>query len=255
MTAYFTKGNTSGFGDALIVEARGLALLLSTIADAGIQELSVPEVHRVDRQTLMIERIHSSVASSDQVARLGRGLAKLHQIKQADYGLEYDNYIGLNPQKNGQFNDWGRFFVEQRLAYQVSLIKSSPLRQTFQACLDSVRDSLILYLNEHCDHPSLVHGDLWSGNVLFDDQYCWLIDPAVYYGDREVDLAMTELFGGYSSDFYQAYDAEYPRTKAYSSKKIIYNLYHYLNHYNLFGDSYLSACEQGFQWLEQTFIR
>jgi len=87
--------------------------------------------------------------------------------------------------------------------------------------------------------------------VLFDDADAWLVDPAVYYGDREVDLAMTEMFGGFSVTFYQAYDAVYPRTDDYADKKIIYNLYHYLNHYNLFGDSYLAACYRAFTHIKE----
>lgn len=253
MTAYFTKENTSGYTDALIVEAQGLERLRSTLIAAGIHEINVPDVQSVNEHTLMIERIHSSLGSAAQMAQLGRGLAKLHSIKQADYGLGYDNYIGLNPQKNEVTDNWGQFFVESRLLFQVALISDSAVRACFEQSILKVKTALMLYLNEHCDHPSLVHGDLWSGNALFDSEHCWLIDPAVYYGDREVDIAMTQMFGGFSADFYQAYDVEYPRTKAYASKKIIYNLYHYLNHYNLFGSGYLSSCEHGVHWIERHF--
>jgi fructosamine-3-kinase len=98
-----------------------------------------------------------------------------------------------------------------------------------------------------------LHGDLWSGNVLFDSNQCWLIDPAVYYGDSEVDLAMTEMFGGFSNAFYHAYFQIRSRSSTYANKRTIYNLYHYLNHYNLFGDSYLSRCREGFWSIENLF--
>lgn len=253
MTVCFTKENTSGFKNALIIEARGLELLRSTLVSSGIQELKVPEVQSVNEQTLTIERILSSTAFPSQMAQFGRGLAKLHKVEQTAFGLAYDNYIGLNPQKNEVTDNWGQFFVDLRLGYQISLIRQASVREAFQSTLEQVKEPLIAYLNEHCAHPSLVHGDLWSGNALFDQTDCWLIDPAAYVADREVDLAMTELFGGFSTEFYQAYDTEYSRTKAYASKKVIYNLYHYLNHYNLFGGSYLSDCRHGFEWLELTF--
>jgi len=112
------------------------------------------------------------------------------------------------------------------------------------------KQALINFLNDHCEHASMVHGDLWSGNVLFDRDSVWLIDPAIYYGDREVDLAMTEMFGGFTHEFYQFYNNTYPISNTYQQKKIIYNLYHYLNHFNLFGDRYLPACEQGFKTIE-----
>ena len=86
---------------------------------------------------------------------------------------------------------------------------------------------------------------------MYDSDHVWLIDPAVYYGDREVDLAMTEMFGGFTASFYRAYDAVLPRSQDYPHKKVIYNLYHYLNHYNLFGSGYLKACYQGFDYIKK----
>ncbi|MCV6625561.1 MAG: fructosamine kinase family protein, partial [Cellvibrionaceae bacterium] len=144
-------------------------------------------------------------------------------------------------------SDWGAFFNHQRLQYQLSLIADAKIRQQWQQILDQQAPLLREFLNNNCQHPSLLHGDLWNGNVLFDKAGVWLIDPAVYCGDREVDLAMTEMFGGFSEEFYRAYDSIYPRTDAYRSKRDIYNLYHYLNHYNLFGSDYLRGCEKGWE--------
>ena len=150
--------------------------------------------------------------------------------------------IGRSPQKNRLTDDWGAFFLRDRLGVQVGMVGDAHVRREFETVLERQGDKLAGFLNEHCEHPSLLHGDLWSGNVLFDSVGPWLIDPAVYYGDREADIAMTELFGGFSSAFYRAYDRVYPRTDVYDTKRAIYNLYHTLDHYNLFGASYLSAC-------------
>ncbi len=146
--------------------------------------------------------------------------------------------------------NWGEFFVNHRLFFQVDLIKEQTINKKFKLGLEKSKSRLIDYLNQNCQQPSLVHGDLWSGNVLFDKTAVWLIDPAVYYADREVDVAMTEMFGGFSQNFYRAYNETYPLSPDYQQKKVIYNLYHYLNHYNLFGSGYLSACKRGFNLIE-----
>lgn len=242
----FCKHNSSRYADSLLKEAQGLQLLSDTLQQTQNTLLSVPRVHSVNEIELQIDQIDNQAASHNQMAQLGAGLAQLHAVKQAYYGYENDNYIGLNPQKNRCMEDWGEFFFEDRLSYQVSLIQSAAIQHEFSTALADKQAVLINFLNQHCDFPSLLHGDLWSGNVLFDKKQVWLIDPAVYYGDREVDIAMTEMFGGFSRDFYSAYEDSLPLSSQYPLKKIIYNLYHYLNHYNLFGGGYLSACETGF---------
>ena len=143
-----------------------------------------------------------------------------------------------------RIDDWGAFFLDYRLKPQVRMIADSRVKAEFESRLAEHASALCGFLNRHCSHPSLLHGDLWAGNVLFDQDGPWLIDPTVYYGDREADLSMTELFGGFSPAFYQAYDSVYPRSNAYEVKRPIYNLYHTLNHYNLFGGSYLGTCRR-----------
>jgi len=256
VTHTFTKSNASRYSDALTVEAKGLELLATRIEEAGIQELDVPKTYQVSEKRLVMTAIHGECASPTHMARLGQGLAQLHQRSFPEAGLTYNNYIGLNPQSNGVDDNWGRFFVERRLEFQLSLIINASLRTDFQTRLSAVKPKLIHYLNHHCQQFSVLHGDLWSGNVLFDydesgRERCWLIDPAVYYGDREVDLAMSELFGGFSPEFYRHYDDVFKRSSEYRNKRSIYNLYHYLNHYNLFGGSYLQSCEAGFEHIEQ----
>ena len=250
-TSVFTKHNRAGFADALRCESRGLARLEEALAGAP---LHVPKVYAVDDHRLEMTAIVAAGWERTAWQALGEGLACLHRCPGPGFGLDEDNYIGLNPQKNrfggarGPYAErWGPFFVACRLGYQVSLIADPAQRQAFDWILERHGDRLADYLDSHCDFPSLVHGDLWRGNALCDSQgRPWLIDPAGYFGDREVDLAMTEMFGGFEPAFYQAYEAALPLSSAYATKKIIYNLYHYLNHYNLFGAGYLAGCQRGF---------
>lgn len=238
----FVKNNPTSHPDALLYEAKGLELLGRTLKEAGFSELRVPTVKSVSERELVIPRISPGPANEAAMAMLGEGLARMHAVPQAHYGFESDNMIGLSPQKNRVTDDWGDFFLKDRLGVQVRMIRNQQVREEFELVLEQRGASLAQFLNKHCEHPSLLHGDLWSGNVLFDSAGPWLIDPAVYYGDREADIAMTELFGGFSAAFYRAYDRFYPRTEVYATKRAIYNLYHTLNHYNLFGSSYLAAC-------------
>jgi len=250
MSEYFVKYNQVSFKDALVKEAEGLELLREQIEKHNISELRVPKIISVNERELILENINTVSPSATQMAQLGSGLAKLHQIHIGEhFGLSQNNYIGLNAQKNTLTQDWGSFFTEHRLGYQISLITKTELREKFEKKLKQKRSALIEFLNTHCRKPSLCHGDLWSGNALFSKQYCWLIDPAAYYGDREVDIAMSEMFGGFTQAFYQAYNAEYSLSEQYPYKKHLYNLYHYLNHYNLFGKAYLPNCETGFNQL------
>jgi len=239
----FIKLNSSAYEDALLMESRGLALLDEAIKSANITEVKIPKVQEVSSQRLVLEHIDSSPATLENMRSFGENLARLHKhTSHRHYGLDYDNFIGLNRQSNRPASEWGLFFVEHRLEYQIKIITDTGVREQLAAQLQKVKPQLMAYLNERSDKPSLCHGDLWSGNVLFQKEHSYLIDPAVYYGDRETDIAMTEMFGGFSSAFHDAYDKTYPLSVDYQNKKQIYNLYHYLNHYNLFGDSYLQTC-------------
>ncbi|WP_372748408.1 fructosamine kinase family protein [Litorivivens sp.] len=243
-----TKFNTTPYRDALLVEARGLEWLRRFLPE---EKVSVPEVVSVDERQLQLTEIRPTVNCSSELAiALAEGLAAMHRVPQPYFGFSENNYIGLNPQCNERYEDWGSFFVEQRLLAQVKMIRADAVRGAYNARLAAVRAVLVEYLNAQCRQASLVHGDLWSGNMLCDTQRVWLIDPAVYFADREVDVAMTEMFGGFPKAFYRAYDQALPLSQEYPRKRVIYNLYHALNHYNLFGDGYLSSCEQGFAVLE-----
>jgi fructosamine-3-kinase len=241
----FVKTNTTGFSDALTREAEGLESLREALVQAGVEHVRIPEVAEVDQHQLVMTQIVSVAPDDRCLTRLGEGLARLHQQKREHYGWGRDNYIGLSPQPNEYMDSWGQFFVAYRLRYQVSRIADPVFREKFQRVLDQSGAALARWLDSHCEHPSLLHGDLWNGNVLFDHEGPWLIYPAVYQGDREADIAMTEMFGGFGAAFYSAYDRVYPRSSVYATKREIYNLYHYLNHYNLFGAGYLGGCERG----------
>lgn len=250
----FIKYNATSFPEALVREAEGLRLLADTLRAAGIEgpgALQVPAVRRLTESGLVTVRIDAAPATDAKMTALGEGLARMHRQVKPDYGFEVDNLIGLSLQKNAVMGDWGAFFLDYRLKPQIAMIGDQAIRTEFESPIASHQLGLRDFLNRHCDHPSLLHGDLWAGNVLFDQERPWLIDPAVYRGDREADLAMTELFGGFSPAFYKAYDSVYPRTDVYDLKRSIYNLYHTLNHYNLFGSSYLGACRRNLKVLER----
>ncbi len=250
MASTHLKHNATGYADALVCEAEGLERLASALDEAGVTDVGVPHVYRVNETELEITAIRSSGGSDRAREVLGEGLARMHALRQEAYGWGRDNYIGLAPQPNRWSDNWGEFFVQDRLGYQVSRIRDTGQRNRFQRVLDEHGGTLIDWLNAHCEHPSLLHGDLWNGNVLYGTDGPWLIDPAVYCGDREADIAMTQMFGGFGEAFYRAYDEHYPRTPAYGVKREVYNLYHYLNHYNLFGGGYLGGCQSGIAAIE-----
>ena len=171
---------------------------------------------------------------------LGKGLALLHksssESQQKNFGWKDDGFIGSNPQKKGWSRNWGEFFVNYRLIPQLKQAKSWGVR------IDDYRDILIYlrsYLNDHHPKISLIHGDLWSGNCGSTQNGLGSIyDPASYWADREVDISMTKLFGGFNREFYKGYEEIWPLDKFSKDRTDIYNLYHLLNHANMFGGSY-----------------
>jgi fructosamine-3-kinase len=189
---------------------------------------------------LLSEWLEGGGAPVDMTA-LGTQLAALHRHEAPAYGLDHDNYIGGTPQRNGWDADWPRFFAERRLRPQIELAGARGLLgagrgRGLERLLGRVGD----LLGGVARQPALLHGDLWGGNVVAADP-CGapgLIDPAVYYGDREAEIAFTELFGGFSPAFYAAYRRAWPLEPGYAERRDLYNLYHLLNHLNLFGEGY-----------------
>ena len=228
-------------------EAQGLELLRST------HTVRVPDVLFTQEQVtdcpqafILLEYINEPAGRSIiwNPAVLGEQLAALHQSRQpdhaAEFGLAEANYLGSSIQPNGWQSDWLAFFREKRLVHQISLaVENGRLNLNRKRKLDTLCGNLGKWLGSTAHTPALLHGDLWSGNVLSDDKSNpVLIDPAVYYGDREAEIAYTELFGGFSTKFYEAYTSVYPLAPGYEARRDIYNLYHLLNHLNLFGESY-----------------
>jgi len=157
-------------------------------------------------------------------------LAHAHRKPGPRFGWARDNRIGSTPQKNAWCDDWSEFWRTRRLEEQISMART----RGFDVAMPSLH-----LLKERKPQPSLLHGDLWSGNAGFTKEGPVVFDPAVYYGDREADLAMTELFGGFPREFYKAYNETFPLDAGYEKRKHLYNLYHLLNHLNLFGGGYL----------------
>ncbi|MCK9421107.1 MAG: fructosamine kinase family protein [Bacteroidales bacterium] len=220
-------------------EAKGLSLLEHT------GKIRVPAVVGAVTLTqysyLLLEYIEASRRIPDFMADFGRSLAMLHKNSNSRFGLDHANYIGSLPQQNKWHDDWNSFFVEERLEYQIMLARNSGVlsentRKQFDLLFPRLKD---LFPKEN---PALIHGDLWSGNFITSEtgRPC-LIDPAVYYGHREIDLAMSTLFGGFSSDFYTSYDEVFPLEKGWRARLDLYNLYPLLVHLNLFGSGYLGS--------------
>ncbi|HZY43246.1 MAG TPA: fructosamine kinase family protein, partial [Anaerolineae bacterium] len=234
--AYFVKWNLQPLPRMFEVEARGLQLL----ADA--RAVRIPQVIAVidEPPALVLEWIDQGHNKSDAAEDLGRLLAQQHRSIGKTFGLDHDNTIGANLQFNQPTEAWIDFFREYRLGVQAALARESGHLPTDRARqLDWLMDHLDIWIDPKIVVPSLLHGDLWGGNYLIDAQgHPVLIDPAVYYGDREAEIAFTELFGGFGSRFYAAYNEAWPLDRGYADRRDLYNLYHLLNHLNLFGEAY-----------------
>ena len=190
-----------------------------------------------------LESSKESKIFSDQLAQT---LAELHRISQDHFGLDHDNFIGSTPQKNDLEKDGIVFFRDHRIDFQRQLAqKAGLLPVSIDKKIDSLCENLNRFLDTSGERPALMHGDLWSGNYFPDSKGnpC-IFDPAVYYGLREADIAMTELFGRLPERFYDAYHETFPMNHGYHERKDLYNLYHLLNHLNLFGSSYLSSVQK-----------
>jgi fructosamine-3-kinase len=177
-------------------------------------------------------------------AALGSALAQLHRTTAPRFGWQRDNTIGTTPQDNTWTEDWVTFFRDRRIAPQLELATRGGHAGKLERDGDRLLAAIPALLAGHAVVPSLLHGDLWSGNAArLASGVPVVLDPAVYYGDREADLAMTELFGGFGADFYAAYREAWPLDAGYATRRALYNLYHVLNHLNLFGGGYVAQAE------------
>lgn len=239
---FFLKYNRLSAEDMLQTEVKSLAALREH------SPLHIPEVLGLGKTEenafMLLAFIESGPKSSHFWESLGQGLAKQHSVSAAYYGLGHDNYIGSLAQPNKQTVDWVGFFIEQRLQPQIERARSHGLLDDSDTrSFERLQAQLPSILNEA--RPSLLHGDLWSGNILADRSgKPYLIDPAVYYGHPEIELAFTQLFGGFHARFYGAYQEIRPIEAGFSERAAIYNLYPLLVHLNLFGKSYYSAVKK-----------
>jgi fructosamine-3-kinase len=233
---YFVKLNGDERLDMFEAEAEGLSAMAAT------------ETIRVPRPVcsgvagaqayLVLESIDMGHGGGKSAALAGRQLAAMHRYTQTRFGWYRDNTIGSTHQPNAEVDSWVAFWREQRLGFQLELAARNGHGGALQRLGERLLERFPTLL-EHAPLPSLLHGDLWGGNLAYDQAGNPVIfDPAVYYGDREADLAMTELFGGFGSSFYAAYREAWPLDAGYGVRKTLYNLYHILNHANMFGGGY-----------------
>jgi len=239
---YFIKLNHVNLLAMFEAEAQGLQALAAT------NTLRIPNViclgQTANNSYLVLEHIELTNLHGRASAEMGTQLAKLHQQTQAFFGWHIDNTIGSTAQHNDREHDWLTFWQQHRLGQQLNFAAKNGYTGRLQDKGQQLLTQLPRFFDAYDPQPALLHGDLWGGNAASDPQGKPVIfDPACYYGDRETDLAMTELFGGFDADFYAAYQAEYPLDPNYKNRKILYNLYHIFNHLNLFGGGYLSQSE------------
>jgi len=239
-STYFLKYNPSISDDMFVKEANGLNELAK--ADA----IRVPKVLHFDSELILLEYIPTGSKKKNFFEEFGRQFAEMHKFKSENFGFYEDNYIGSNPQKNitdeQEKDDWVSFYFNKRILYQLKLAeKLGNSTEELRKGISKLENIISEIIGDVSEKPSLLHGDLWGGNYMVDENNsAVLIDPAVYYGHREADLGMTKLFGGFSSEFYQAYNETFPLEDGYEYRENLYKLYHVLNHLNLFGGGYYS---------------
>ncbi len=237
---YFAKTNDRSALDGFAAEADGLAAL----AAAGAR-VPAPLCRGQAGEAAFLVLEHLELRGTGDYAALGHSLAIVHSIRGESFGWRRDNYIGTTPQLNRRSPAWSDFWREARLEPQLELARKNGLGRDLVGKGERLAEALPRLLSQHAPAASLLHGDLWSGNAGFlADGAPVLFDPAVYWGDREADLAMTELFGGFPQAFYSAYAGAAPLDPGYATRKTLYNLYHVLNHANLFGGGYAAQAER-----------
>jgi fructosamine-3-kinase len=237
---YFVKLNSADTLAMFEAEAEGL----NEMAAAQAVRVPLPLTTGLAGGQAFIVMEALSLGGAANSARLGWELAALHRISRSRFGWHRDNTIGSTPQYNDECEDWIRFWREQRLGAQLQMAAAKGYGGALQRQGERLLAELPAFFSDYTPLPSLLHGDLWSGNHAYcRDGTPVIFDPAVYFGDREADIAMTELFGGFGGDFYAAYNEAWPLDPGYAQRKTLYNLYHILNHLNLFGGGYGSQAQ------------
>ena len=235
---YFLKFNDFSSNDMFLKEANGLNELGRSNA------IRIPNVILAERSFILLEHIGSGHPNRNFFEDFGRKFAEMHKYGSDSFGFFEDNYIGSTDQRNipaeNEKGNWKQFYWNKRLLFQYKLAeKNGYATSELNDGIKKLENKIEEILSGSEEKPSLLHGDLWSGNYMSDENgKACLIDPAVYFGHREADLAMTKLFGGFDSNFYSAYNESYRLKDGWRYRENIYKLYHVLNHLNLFGRGY-----------------
>lgn len=250
---YFVKRGNLQAAAMFAAEADGLEAL----ARAAVLRTPTVVTRGSDAAGAFLVLEHLDLRPLEAVAarRLGEQLAALHRLSAERYGWGQDNYIGLSPQLNDWQPAWPRFFATRRLLPQLTLARRNGMDSRLAESGEAIAEKIAGLFLDYRPQPSLLHGDLWGGNAAQANGEPVIFDPACYYGDREADLAMTELFGGFPEAFYVAYRESWPLDAGYETRKTLYNLYHILNHYNLFGAAYLGQARRMIEALRERLRR
>lgn len=237
---YFVKYNRADCIDMFEAEAEGLVAIRASATLVAPQPICTGTT---GAQAFLVMQ-HLKLGGQGDEAALAWQLAAMHRHTQPQFGWHRDNTIGATPQRNPLRSDWPDFWREARLGYQLTLAKKNGASSGLLSKGEMLMAGLDRLFSGYRPVPSLLHGDLWGGNYGFVAQKPAVFDPAVYFGDREADMAMTELFGGFSATFYAAYQEAWPLDAGYEVRKGLYNLYHIINHFNLFGGGYADQAER-----------
>ncbi len=241
--SFFVKLNSASQLDMFVAESKGL----DEMAAASAVRVPKPVCCGTTggQAYLVMENLNlGGRGGTAAMQQFGQQLAVMHRYRRSEFGWQRDNTIGSTPQPNQPQKDWTVFWREQRLGFQLRLAEKHGAGRSLLDKGERLMSDLDVFFIDYRPEPSLLHGDLWSGNYGITEQGEPVIfDPAVYFGDREADLAMTELFGGFGTTFYSAYDGVWPLDPGYAVRKTLYNLYHILNHFNLFGGGYAGQAE------------
>ncbi|MCK5401537.1 MAG: fructosamine kinase family protein [Flavobacteriaceae bacterium] len=242
---YFLKINSNSNAlDMFNAEKKGLEAIANT------NTIATPKIFASDifqnNAFLILEYIESKSPNDKDFENLGQQLAELHKHQSSDFGFIDDNFIGSLPQYNNKNTDWAKFYINQRLLPQIELALSKKLLQHKDVPKTETMHKVCNDIFKQVS-PSLLHGDLWGGNYLISTEgKPYLIDPAVYYGHSEVDIAMSKLFGGFGISFYDTYHKSFPKTQEFDARIELYQLYYLLVHLNLFGGSYYNSVKRIF---------
>ncbi len=231
---FFVKLNSVHNKDMFAAEFEGLQAL----QESHSIKVPTPITHGATDQNAFLVTEFMVLDNRYSAESLGEQLAAMHRCTKPEHGWHRDNTIGSTPQMNKPAHDWVSFWRANRLDFQLNLAQKNGHNGQLQVLGHELSEKLSELFKSYTPQASLLHGDLWSGNVSGCNGQPVIFDPAVYFGDRESDLAMTELFGGFSGSFYDAYRAAWPLDEGYRVRKHLYNLYHVLNHLNLFGGGY-----------------